>query len=73
VDLDNYEAFAGNDSSEDEESEGSDLDELKNLNLPNGDGLSVADVIQQAKLQLNTVSAKAAQIFHFFFYEETTN
>jgi hypothetical protein len=58
----------GNDSSEDEESEGSDLDELKNLNLPNGDGLSVADVIQQAKLQLNTVSAKAARIFHYFFF-----
>ncbi|KAJ3621506.1 hypothetical protein MTP99_003629 [Tenebrio molitor] len=52
----------GNDSSEDEESEGSDLDELKNLNLPNGDGLSVADVIQQAKLQLNTFNEKDAQI-----------
>lgn len=44
-----------NDSSGDEESEASDLDELKNLNLPNGDGLSVSDVIQQANLQLTSV------------------
>ncbi|XP_008194450.1 PHD finger protein 14 isoform X4 [Tribolium castaneum] len=55
-------ASGGNDSSGEEESEGSDLDELKNLNLPNGDGLSIADVIQQANLQLSSFNEKDAQI-----------
>ncbi|KAJ3640977.1 hypothetical protein Zmor_027508 [Zophobas morio] len=49
-------------STEEEESEGSDLDELKNLNLPNGDGLSVTDVIQRANLQLSAFNEKDAQI-----------
>ena len=61
-------------STEEEESEGSDLDELKNLNLPNGDGLSVTDVIQRANLQLSAVSFVAQKHapelpHHYWFWD----